>query len=227
VLDFSQEVIVKQGWLRIVSGVRRKWKKHYFFLSENNMYYYENERIAGKKPLGMMPLSDLGTVERSKKYDDGFQMPFTDQLWEMRGETPEEATEWIAVVEKVVRERAKTALTAVLRTSAVFGSNKRRSTGSVTPLIQHPAPLVSPPTLLSSTTAVPQISAPLTVSAPQLSQAETSPKSVLPFRQASASSPYAAFLSPAGGSAAPSGPPTPPSPHDGEEEAFDSDVYDL
>ncbi len=229
VLDHSQEVIVKQGWLRLISGVRRKWKKHYVFLSENNMYYYENERIAGKKPLGMMPLSDLGTVERSKKYDDGFQMPFTEQMWELRGETAEEAGEWIAAVEKVVRERAKTVLTAVLRTSAVFGPKRAFSEA----VIKQPSPQVSPPTLVSSTATVPQISSPIAVSLPVPLIVE-SPKSVIPgpVRQASTTSPYASFLSPSAGAAATlSAPTTPPSPSERSEydteEAFDSDVYDL
>ena len=114
--DHSQEVMLKQGWLRKLGGVRKNWKRRFFFLSESHLYYYENDKIAGKKPLGVLALSDVYTVERSKKFDDGFNVPSPDRMWEFRGESPEEANDWIVALDKLIKKRVKDTVAQIVQT---------------------------------------------------------------------------------------------------------------
>ncbi len=212
VLDHSQEVLVKQGWLRMMGGVRKHWKRRYVFLSETNLYYYENDKIAGKKPLGMVAVSEMGSLERLKKFDDGFQLAFGDQLWELRGETAEEASEWMAAIEEgIAKDKSKGPLTPMLRTASIF---TRRRVNSDAAMRQ------------------PQISAPISTSQESVSlRKNTEPVRPLSMNVAS---PYASFLAPVATVSAPAGLPlvtSPPAmvkaPPVAVEEAFDSDVYDL
>lgn len=101
-VDHSQEVILKQGWLRKIGGARKNWKRRFFFLSESLLYYYETDKIVGKKPLGIVPLKEALAVERSKRYDDGFQIPLADRMWEFRADSVEESHEWFQALQQVV-----------------------------------------------------------------------------------------------------------------------------
>ena len=126
-VDHSQEVILKQGWLRKIGGTRKTWKRRFFFLSESLLYYYENDKIAGKKPLGAIVLKELLHVERSKKHEDGFQLPFNDRLWEFRADSEAEAAGWMEAIQSTLPTLIGSRAGKVI--NPIFGSPKpgRRS----------------------------------------------------------------------------------------------------
>ena len=126
------KVILKQGWLRKIGGTRKTWKRRFFFLSESLLYYYESDKIVGKKPLGAVELSDATAVERMKKHDDGFQIPVGDRLWEFRADTVDEASSWIKAITGILAQKSP----LVKRTSASVLSVEK----VINPLFGSPQP---------------------------------------------------------------------------------------
>jgi hypothetical protein len=128
-VDHSQEMILKTGYLKKIGGNRKNWKRRFFFLSEKHMYYYESEKIAGKKPLGIVNLAAALSIERSRKFDEGFQIPFGDRLWEFRAESLEESMDWFNAIEGVIRRNRKSN-DALQVNNPVFGLSRRRNSVS-------------------------------------------------------------------------------------------------
>jgi hypothetical protein len=129
-VDHSQEMILKTGYLKKIGGNRKNWKRRFFFLSEKHMYYYESEKIAGKKPLGIVNLAAALSIERSKKFDEGFQIPFGDRLWEFRAESLEESMDWFNAIEGVIRRNRKSNEAQQQVNNPVFGLSRRRNSVS-------------------------------------------------------------------------------------------------
>lgn len=107
VLDHSQMLILRQGWMTKKGGSRRNWKRRFFLLSENSLYYYENDKIAGKKPLGTIQFPDPLVVEKSKVIPGQFTLPTTERLWEFRADTVEEGNEWVKQLEELARSKTR------------------------------------------------------------------------------------------------------------------------
>lgn len=110
--DHSQEIILRQGWLYKKGGSRRNWKRRFFLLSQRetdqstSLYYYETDKIAGKKPLGIVDLSTKFVVEKAKRFDEGFNIPFPDRLWEFRADSVDEATDWTNLLTDIGRKKS-------------------------------------------------------------------------------------------------------------------------
>lgn len=108
-VDHSQEVVLNQGWLWKKGGSRHNWKKRFFFLTTERLYYYETDKIVGKKPLGVVPLDKKFFVEKSKNKADGefgFQIPLADRLWEFRADNADDLKAWLTVLEALAKRRS-------------------------------------------------------------------------------------------------------------------------
>lgn len=109
--------IERQGWLTKRGGIVKNWKRRWFVLRGNMLYYYRNTKI--KTPLGFIPV-DRCSVELLNTDDDfkkhgirlprrkqGFVFQITDPCsafnrWHpsyyLMAETEEDMDEWIAAI---------------------------------------------------------------------------------------------------------------------------------
>lgn len=101
--DHSQEAILAQGWLVKKGGNVRNWKRRWFILTEWRLYYYEDAKIVGKKPKGIVPLWEKFTVERVDLGDGGhdFRVPQVERTWEFKADNAKDLQKWCTVLEEL------------------------------------------------------------------------------------------------------------------------------
>ena len=131
-VDFSQEVILRQGWMMKKGNNRRNWKRRFFILTENVFHYYENmEKIGARKPLGMIALEPGFTVKEGVG-ENLFFVPTAERTWEFKCESGEDMVGWLKELRELsVRKETVTKKNPLfMKASTPRGSERTSNSGS-------------------------------------------------------------------------------------------------
>eukprot|EP01088_Endostelium_zonatum_P002172 TRINITY_DN1263_c0_g1_i1.p1 TRINITY_DN1263_c0_g1~~TRINITY_DN1263_c0_g1_i1.p1 ORF type:complete len:280 (+),score=84.70 TRINITY_DN1263_c0_g1_i1:73-912(+) len=90
----------KYGYLTKQGRVRKNWKKRWFVLVGNKLYYYKNPRALS--PIKVIRLTQTTYVSRSSPPENpkphGFVLRTLNRIFLMCGDTDQESEEWVASI---------------------------------------------------------------------------------------------------------------------------------
>lgn len=98
----------KQGYLTKQGGLVRSWKKRWFILKNNYLYYFKSPNHLGDTK-GAVSLEEV-VAQRAQfpgKTDHGFTIRTPDRLYNIYADSEQDANEWVTAINKAASARSR------------------------------------------------------------------------------------------------------------------------